>query len=88
MPITLCVGQWHNSLLKIFTLFCFYFPGDSDGKASDYSAGDLGSIPWMEEPGSLQFMGSQRVGLSNFTSLCFYMLDTMHTHTHTQMQVD
>ena len=45
MPITLCVGQWHNSLLKIFTLFCFYFPGDSDGKASDYSAGDLGSIP-------------------------------------------
>ena len=45
-------------------------------------------IPWMEEPGSLQFMGSQRVGLSNFTSLCFYMLDTMHTHTHTQMQVD
>ena len=45
MSITLCVGQWHNSLLKIFTVFCFYFPGGSDGKASAYNAGDLGSIP-------------------------------------------
>ena len=24
-------------------------------------------IPWMEEPGGLQSMGSQRVGLSDFT---------------------
>ena len=60
------------------------FPGGSDGKASAYNAGDLGSIPgssiplekemathssiiawkipWMEEPGRLQSMGSQRVG--------------------------
>ena len=60
------------------------FPGGSDGKASVYNVGDLGSIPgsgrspgegngdplqysclkipWMEEPGRLQFMGSQRVG--------------------------
>ena len=49
------------------------FPGSSDGKASACYAGDLGSIPgsgttlvwkipWMEEPGRLQFMGSQRVG--------------------------
>ena len=55
------------------------FPGGSDGKASAYNAGDLGSVPesgispgegnglaWkipqMEEPGRLQFMGSQRVG--------------------------
>ena len=59
------------------------FPGGSDGKASAYNAGDLGSIPgsgrspgegmathsstlagkipWMEESGGLQFMGSQRV---------------------------
>ena len=59
------------------------FAGGSDGKASDYNAGDLGSIPgledplekemathsstlawktsWMEEPGRLQSMGSQRV---------------------------
>ena len=59
------------------------FPGGSDGKASAYNAGDLGSIPgsgrspgegngnhstilawkipWTEEPGGLQFMGSQRV---------------------------
>ena len=59
------------------------FPGGSDGKASVYNAGDLGSnpglgrsrgegnaihsstiawkIPWTEEPGRLQSMGSQRV---------------------------
>ena len=63
------------------------FPRGSDGKASAYDAGDLGSIPgwgrsldplekemtthsstpawktpWTEEPGGLQYMGSQRVG--------------------------
>ena len=59
-------------------------PGSSDGKASAYNPGDLGSIPglgrspeegngthssilawkipWTEEPGRLQSMGSQRVG--------------------------
>ena len=60
------------------------FPGGSEGKASAFNAGDLGSIPgwgrslgeemtthssilawktpWMEKPGGLQSMGSQRVG--------------------------
>ena len=60
------------------------FPGGSDGKASAYNVGDLGSIPgsgrspgegygnhsstlawkipWTEEPGRLQSIGSQRVG--------------------------
>ena len=56
-------------------------PVGLDGKASDYNAGDLGSIPgllekemaihsntlawkipWTEEPGRLQSMGSRRVG--------------------------
>jgi len=63
---------------------CVDFPGGSDGNASAYNAGDLGSIPgsedplekemsthsstpawkipWTEEPGGLQSMGSQRVG--------------------------
>ena len=62
----------------------FYFPGGSNGKASAYNAGDLGSIlgsgrssgeamathsstlawkiPWMEQPGRLQSVGSQRIG--------------------------
>ena len=70
---------------------CFYFvsylcdfPGGSDGKASAYNTGNLGSnwedllekemathssilawkIPWMEDPGRLQSMGLQRVGLN------------------------
>ena len=60
------------------------FPSGSDGKESDCSVGDPGSIsvlvrslgeasgnllqnsswriPWIEEPGGLQSMGSQRVG--------------------------
>ena len=49
------------------------FPGGSDGKESACSAGDLKKemathssifawkIPWMEEPGKLQSMGSPRV---------------------------
>ena len=54
----------------------FVRPGGSDGKASVYNVGDLGSIPgwgthssilawkipWTEEPGRLQSMGLQRVG--------------------------
>ena len=60
------------------------FPGGSDGKESACNAGDLGSIPrledplekgmathsstlasripWTEEPGGLQSMGSQSMG--------------------------
>ena len=67
------------------------FPGESNGKASVYNAGDPGSslgwedplekemaihsstiawrIPWTEEPGRLQSMGSQRVGHDGATSV-------------------
>ena len=31
-------------------------------------------IPWMEEPGGLQSMGSQRVGHPGMTSLYFHVL--------------
>ena len=71
---------------------CVGFPGSSDGKASAYNAGDLGSIPgledplekematlssilawkipWTEDHGGLQSMGSQsQTRLSDFTSL-------------------
>ena len=69
-----------------------WLPGGSDGKASVYNVGDLGSspglgrslekemaihsstiawkIPWTEEPGRLQSMGSQRVGHDWATSVC------------------
>ena len=71
------------------------FPGSSDGKASVYNVGDLGSIPgsgrspgegignplqylawripWTEEPGRLQAMGSQRVRHYWATSLSFFL---------------
>ena len=37
-------------------------------------------IPWTEEPGGLQSMGSQRVGHDWVTNTHTYT----HTHTHTQ----
>ena len=67
-------GRWYD------------FPGSSDSKASAYNVGDLHctglhtthssilawKIPWMEEPGRLQFMGSQRVGRDWATSLLHF----------------
>ena len=65
-----------------FHFFCF--PGGSDGKVSACKAGDLASIPglgrspgegngnplpWMEEPGGLQSVWSQRVRHDWATSL-------------------
>ena len=40
-------------------------------------------IPWTEEPGRLQFMGSRRVGLSDFTfTFHFHALEKeMATHS-------
>ena len=35
-----------------------------------------GTIPWAEEPGRLQFMGSQRVGHDRATSLLQYENET------------
>ena len=47
------VSQRKENIIKIIrkrkyiytTYTCIYFPGGSDGKASAYNAGDLGSIP-------------------------------------------
>ena len=39
-------------------------------------------IPWTEEPGGLQFMGSQRVGHNLVTNT------RTHTHTHTYTHTD
>ena len=46
--------------------FHFDFPGGSDGKASVYNAGDLGSIPrWGRSPGERQGYPLQYSGLEN-----------------------
>ena len=72
-----------TNIVKSLTLV-LSSPAGSEGKASAYNAGDLGSVPglgrspgegngnpfqysclenpWMEEPGGLQPMGSQRGG--------------------------
>ena len=47
-----------NTLAKIY-LFC-YVP--SEKAMAPHSSTLAWKIPWMEEPGGLQFMGSRRVG--------------------------
>ena len=37
-------------------------------------------IPWMENPGRLQSMGSQRVGLNSVTSLSFFQDTPKYVH--------
>ena len=39
-------------------------------------------IPWMEEPGRLQSMGSQRVGHNQATSLSFFLQSSGHLHVN------
>ena len=111
-PPSLCLGHWHvlrtdfspSHLSDTLSIRDNRFPGGSDGKASVYNGGDLGSspglgrslekemaihsstiawkIPWTEEPGRLQSMGSQRVGhdwaislsLSNYQTQVLYTL--------------
>ena len=52
--------------------------GRSPGEGKGYHSSTLAwRIPWTEEPGGLQFMGSQRVG-------CGWVTNT-HTHTNTQV---
>ena len=38
-------------------------------------------IPWMEEPGRPQSIGSQRVGDDSVTSLSFSVVKTQHFHS-------
>ena len=46
-------------------------------------------IPWTEEPGKLQAMGSQRVrhNLNNLVSTHAYIHTHTHTHTHTHIYI-
>ena len=56
--------DWNCKILII--LFCIYFPGVSDGKASAYTAGDLGSIPGLgRSPGEENGNPLQCSGLEN-----------------------
>ena len=85
---------WRTTFASRSRTVALYFCS-SDGKASAYNAGDLGSIPglgissgegnrthssilaweipWTEEPGRLQSMGSQRVGHDWATSISFFL---------------
>ena len=46
-------------------------------------------IPWREEPGVLQYIGSERVwyNWSNFIYIYIYIYTHTHTHTHTHIYI-
>ena len=49
-----------------------------------HSSISAGTVPWTEEPGGLQSMGSQRVGHNSATNTQTHR----HTHTHTLEESD
>ena len=56
-------------VLHQFCPLCGSFPLGSEKAMAPHSSTLAWKIPWMEEPGRLQFMGSQRVGHDWATSL-------------------
>ena len=70
---TVCVYMYVYIYMCVCVCVCVYFPSGLEGRDSVYSAGHLEKgmathsstlawrIPWTEEPGGLQSMGSQRV---------------------------
>ena len=52
------VGRW-GSVLSMFYIYIYIYLGEGNGTPLQYCCPEL---PWMEEPGRLQSMGSLRVG--------------------------
>ena len=72
--------------LKIFlSRICVYIYRSSGEGMAIHSCILAWKIPWREEPGGLQSMGSQRIGHNWATSLSFYIHIYTHTHTHTHI---
>ena len=60
---------WYSHLLKNFLLFAVIYTVKLEKEMATHSSILAWKIPWMEEPGVLQSMGSQRVGHNWATSL-------------------
>ena len=52
---------WYSHLLKNFLLFAVIYTVKLEKEMATHSSILAWKIPWMEEPGVLQSMGSQRV---------------------------
>ena len=68
------LGQWSlwfgGKLMMTYRCVCIYILGASPEKAmAPHSSAPAWKIPWVEEPGRLQSMGSLRVGHNWATSL-------------------
>ena len=68
-----------DKILRIYDSLVY----ESEKAMAPHSSTLAWKIPWMEEPGGLQSMGSRRVGLSDFTlTFHFHALDKeMVTHS-------
>ena len=68
-----------DKILRIYDSLVY----ESEKAMAPHSSTLAWKIPWMEEPGGLQSMGSRRVGLSDFTlTFHFRALDKeMVTHS-------
>ena len=63
--------KWHYSHVKNMKYLCIYFRIGVSNLMATHSSTLAWRIPWREEPGRLQSMGSQRVGHNWATSLSF-----------------
>ena len=65
--------SWTGDLFHIWYYTCFK-------EMETHSSTLAWKSSWTEEPGSLQYMGSQRVGCNWVTSLTFYSFKSSHPH--------
>ena len=56
--VILLDGKWH----LVVALICIFLVNDTEKAMAPHSSTLAWKIPWMEEPGRLQSMGSLRVG--------------------------
>ena len=82
-------GYYNSLFRKLFKNNNNNFPGSSDGKASAYNAGDLGSIPWLgRSPGEGNIYPLQYSCLENpmdrgaFGATKLDMTERLHFHFH------
>ena len=63
MIYSVCLYSRQNCILGLFFLeYAFSYGGSAEKAMAPHSSTLAWKIPWMEEPGRLQSMGSLRVG--------------------------
>ena len=61
-----------DALFSVFYVFAYVYANLPEKAMAPHSSTLAWKIPWMEEPGGLQSIGSLRVGLDRATSLSLF----------------